>query len=37
MQFQLNEIVLLQATGDYWTKNSITDTFLEKLRRERMF
>ena len=37
MQFPLNEIVQLQATADYWTKISITDAFLKKLRRERMF
>ena len=37
MDFPFNEIARLQSTAYYWNKPSITDTFLEVLRRERMF
>ena len=37
MSFTFNENAWLQSTAYYWTKTSITDTFQEKLRRERMF
>ena len=37
MSFPFNENAWLQSTAYYWTKTSITDTFQEKLRRERMF
>ena len=36
LQFPFNEIAGLQSTA-YWTKTSITDTFVEVHRRERMF
>lgn len=37
MQFSLNDIARLQATANYWTKTSTTDTFLEMPRKEKMF
>ena len=37
MQFPFNEIAKLQSIAYYWTKTLIADTFLEVLRRERMF
>lgn len=37
MQFSLNDIAQLQATANYWTKTSTTDTFLEVIIRQRMF
>ena len=37
VEFPFNEIPILQSTVYYWTKNVTTDTFLEVLRKEKMF
>ena len=37
MHFPFNEIAQLQSAAYSWTKTPITETFLEVLRRERMF
>ena len=37
MRFPFHEITQPQSAASYWTKIPVIDTFLEVLRRERMF